>query len=299
MQRRVLSGLVMVGLLSYAPAAGADLDTPIAASPGSPHQVSLIEDRCPAFIWAQVAGAQAYELAVYRVGAEGRSPEPVLRRTFPGSVHAWTPALDRCLEPGARYAWTIRAVGAEGPSEWSPPALLRVAGGPAKPGRPPGAEPPPPVLSSLAEFIVDSGGNVQAASYSGSGAGLSDLTGPICDLHARTDLPFPTGLACDCRQLQEKCVLDEHCCSPYDCVGEECCTPVGTSCSLPSDCCGSLLCESGECCVGVGDPCSVPADCCIPLTCFGGSCCKPPGYACTQNSECCNNQCQGGFCALS
>ncbi len=298
MRSRMTCGLMLVGLLLSTPIAGADLENPIVVSPGSPHQVSLIDSRCPTFIWGAAEAAKSYELAVYRVGGNRQQPEVVLRQTLPGSADAWTPALGGCLEPGVEYAWTIRAAAEEEVSDWSPPALFRVAGGPvwAPPPRP--SEPLVPRALGGADFSIDSVGNVEATSFSGSGAGLADLTEPICDLHARTDLPFPVGLPCDCRELHDKCVLDEHCCDPTVCVGEECCVPLNASCSVTTDCCGSLSCVSGTCCAGLGETCSVPTDCCGVLSCSVGSCCKLPGATCSTNSECCNNFCQGGFCAV-
>ena len=56
-------------------------------------------------------------MVVYRVVREGKETKPVLRQSFPGSVHCWTPAMDRCLERGGRYAWVVRAVGDREASE--------------------------------------------------------------------------------------------------------------------------------------------------------------------------------------
>lgn len=103
--------------------------TPVTVAPGS-ESGDAVEAACPTFHWGTVAGARAYELAVYRVeesAEEAGMAEPVLRERLPGSVGGWTPSLERCLEPGARYAWSIRAVGRKGASDWSIPRLFEVA----------------------------------------------------------------------------------------------------------------------------------------------------------------------------
>jgi len=101
-------------------------------SPGSPSDAALVEARCPAFSWAEVAGARSYELVVYQIDEDGEEPGPVLRQSFAGSVSSWTPSLDRCLERGGRYAWSLRAIGKKNPSAWSSPSLFEVASGPSE-----------------------------------------------------------------------------------------------------------------------------------------------------------------------
>lgn len=85
---------------------------PVAVSPGSPTG-SLTGDACPTFSWGAVAGATSYELAVYGLGEDPEREEPVIRETLPGSANGWTPSLDRCLEQGGRYAWSVRALSAD------------------------------------------------------------------------------------------------------------------------------------------------------------------------------------------
>jgi hypothetical protein len=77
-------------------------------------------------------GAEGYELVVYRVTGDSEDTTPVLRQSFSGSVFGWTPSLDRCLDRGGRYAWTVRAVGVKETSEWSTPSLFEVASGPSE-----------------------------------------------------------------------------------------------------------------------------------------------------------------------
>jgi hypothetical protein len=104
---------------------------PVTVSPGSATG-ALIEGRCPTFSWGEVEGARSYELVVYRLAEGEEEAQPVLRRSFPGSVDGWTPALDSCLERGAEYAWSVRAVGPEEPSDWSAPSLFEVSAGPSE-----------------------------------------------------------------------------------------------------------------------------------------------------------------------
>ena len=94
---------------------------PVAVSPGTASG-ALIGDACPTFSWGAVAEAKSYELVVYRVGEEHEEAEPVLRQSFAGSANGWTPSLGQCLEPGQRYAWSIRAQG-----EWSEASLFEVS----------------------------------------------------------------------------------------------------------------------------------------------------------------------------
>ena len=104
---------------------------PVTVSPGSPTG-SVIGDTCPTFSWGSVEGAKSYELVVYRVEEGSEEARPVLRQSFAGSVASWTPSLDRCLERGGQYAWSVRGVGNGKESEWSPPSLFQVASGPSE-----------------------------------------------------------------------------------------------------------------------------------------------------------------------
>ncbi|MFQ5527538.1 MAG: DUF1566 domain-containing protein [Thermoanaerobaculia bacterium] len=68
---------------------------------------------------------------VYRLGEESEEVKPVLQETIAGSASGWTPPANRCLERGGRYAWSVRALGNDTQSEWSPPGLFEVVSGPS------------------------------------------------------------------------------------------------------------------------------------------------------------------------
>jgi hypothetical protein len=105
---------------------------PQAVSPGS-REVASRAARCAAFSWASVDGAAAYELAVYRLDAAGDvEPEPLLSRRIEGRALSWTPELEGCPARGERHAWTVRAVTAEGVTEWSEPLFFTVESGPSE-----------------------------------------------------------------------------------------------------------------------------------------------------------------------
>ena len=125
-----LAGLVLVlsvspGSASHALAA----ERPVAVSPGDASRLALTGDTCPAFSCGAVSGAEGYELVVYRLTEEGEEAQPVLRQTFTGSASSGTPSLDRCLERSGQYAWSVRAIGKKGDTDWSTPSLFQVASG--------------------------------------------------------------------------------------------------------------------------------------------------------------------------
>ncbi len=133
MRRNVIEILLVAGVAFLHPglAAANAGGHALAVSPGSPSG-AMIGDPCPTFSWGAVRGAGSYELLVYRVGEAREEPVAVLKETFAGSVTAWTPALDRCLERGGRYAWTVRARVRGQLSDWSAPSLFRVTVGPSE-----------------------------------------------------------------------------------------------------------------------------------------------------------------------
>lgn len=129
MTSRSLTIPVIAGFVFQAVAAfSAPLE---AVSPGSPTGAS-IGDGCPTFSWGLVKGASSYELVVYSV-EEGQEELPaVLEQRISGAASSWTPSLDRCIERGGRYAWSIRALGAEQAPQWSSPLLFEVASAPSQ-----------------------------------------------------------------------------------------------------------------------------------------------------------------------
>lgn len=127
--QRVLP-IVACGLLAATAAiAGAQS---AAVSPGDASKLVLIGDTCPTFSWDAVEGAVAHELVVYQIDDAAQAAEPILKQAIPGSASSWTPSLESCLERGGQYAWSVRAVGKNGASEWSALSLFEVAGGPSE-----------------------------------------------------------------------------------------------------------------------------------------------------------------------
>ena len=198
--------LTMVAVL--APAARA-AEPPLAVSPGEPSRIARVEARCPTFHWGAVPGATAYELGVYRVHADRDEPTMELTRRLPGSVSGWTPSLGACLERGARYAWSIRALVDGEETEWSRPMPFEVAAAaeptelatalevvrrhlvetgaeglsgaavagagddPPGPSRRPAAAAPGPAAVAPAELVID--GGVVAGSFTGDGSTLTGV----------------------------------------------------------------------------------------------------------------------------
>jgi hypothetical protein len=120
-------------------AAPGEASKALAVAPGEESAIVDVEDRCPTFHWAAAAGAQSHELVVYELtGPSGeledraaKDPHLVLEKRFPAGVHGWTPSLDQCLDRGASYAWSLRALSEEAPGAWSEPRLFRVAASPS------------------------------------------------------------------------------------------------------------------------------------------------------------------------
>lgn len=118
----VAAWLLMVLVSTLLTAAG----KPVPVSPGDAGG-ALVDDACPTFSWGAASGATGHQLVVYRT--DGGDGAPVLSRAFPASVGSWTPPLGSCLERGAAYGWSVRAVGTRA-SDWSAPLLFEVTPGP-------------------------------------------------------------------------------------------------------------------------------------------------------------------------
>lgn len=131
-QRALVLALSTTVSLSGAPpsAAADDRGRPVTVSPGHVSRLARIDRRCPTFSWGQVAGADGYELVIYRAARDDDEAPIVLRVRIDGGAGSWTPTLGRCLERGGRYAWSLRARRGESFSDWSAPALFQVASGP-------------------------------------------------------------------------------------------------------------------------------------------------------------------------
>lgn len=195
-----------IALLGVGSAFAATPPTPV--SPLSDTGLAVVEARCPTFSWTTVPNRGGYELVVYRVSGDGDQLSvdavPTLTKKLPGAANSWTPTMEACLTGGERYAWSIRPLGSGDPGEWSKPALFAIAtppapvtleqvmaalrldpstGGGATRHRPaPGtatetAQRPAPSAATTGgpSFEVDSAGNAFATSFTGSGAGLSNV----------------------------------------------------------------------------------------------------------------------------
>ncbi len=130
MRRTMLNGVLLATLLLLSTRAAGAYESPVAVSPGSPTGTAVSEP-CPTFNWGIVERTESYELVIYQAEKANEDTKLVLRQSFPGSVHGWTPGLDSCLERGGRYAWSVRAVGRKEASDWSQPSLFQVAAGPS------------------------------------------------------------------------------------------------------------------------------------------------------------------------
>lgn len=102
----------------------AGTSVPVAISPGSIGEMVRVGEACPTFSWTEVEGANAYDVAVWRLSVEAEQdsePEMVILEKLPGGAQGWTPALGQCLERGWRYAWAVRVREAGGTEVWSEP----------------------------------------------------------------------------------------------------------------------------------------------------------------------------------
>lgn len=125
--RRQVIPLFMVVALGWSVAPLGAVSAPVTVSPGSAREVIQVEARCPAFSWGAVERAGGYELVVYRLP----QAETALRERLSAGASSWTSSMERCLAPGGRYAWLVRADGDEGASFWSEPRLFQVVAGPS------------------------------------------------------------------------------------------------------------------------------------------------------------------------
>ena len=188
------------------------VEPPQPVSPGSTEIIERIATPCPTFSWAQVPGAVAVRIAVYQVPDNEDTPS-VLRfeKELPGSTSSWTPSLPDCLTPGT-YAWGVGASTNEGGPFWSKGSWFQVVavgtqlpGASEEPGRPPrdiavapaagaavpeegsgvrgrvGTVAPQPARLLYTYFAAGANGAVKAgavdaASFTGDGSGLTNLT---------------------------------------------------------------------------------------------------------------------------
>jgi hypothetical protein len=131
---RRLCGLALVWIAGVAPV-GAAGGVAVPVSPGAREDGAVVEARCPTFSWGGVADARGYELAVFRVSeGDGEDPTLVSRASLPADARSFTPPLDRCLERGGRYAWSVAATAqdaARAGLDWAPALLFAVEATPS------------------------------------------------------------------------------------------------------------------------------------------------------------------------
>ena len=132
MARKILCGGVLAVLGCAVAVGAADLAAPAPVSPGSGQQVETVPGSWPTFSWGAVAEASGYRLVVYELTAEGELGRAVIRQRLAAGASSWSPPLRQGLEPGASYAWTVGAVARKGKMLWSEPALFQVAPGPGE-----------------------------------------------------------------------------------------------------------------------------------------------------------------------
>lgn len=110
-------------LLAPLPTAGA-AEGPALIYPGG-DDTALLDEACPTFIWSQVAEADHYELVVYRLD-EADEPSLQIAVQLPEGTGSWKPLANACLSGGARYGWSVRAVAADGPGDWTPASRFEI-----------------------------------------------------------------------------------------------------------------------------------------------------------------------------
>ncbi len=127
----------LIAALFALPAAAVAAEIPVGVSPGEIIRSAQVEGRCPTFSWGAVAGAEAFELAIFEVEERARelgeaaldSAPLALHAEIPAAALSWTPSSPNCLERGKRYAWLVRAV--EGDAGWSKPRWFEIRQAPA------------------------------------------------------------------------------------------------------------------------------------------------------------------------
>ena len=138
-----LSVVTALALTATPSLAQAETGSPITVSPGGEQALTEVERRCPTFSWGGNESKGTWELVVYLLeddlslpGVISDTARPVLAVELPGAARAWTPGLGQCLESGGRYAWAVRAKGADAlskatTSEWSEPRLFKIVASPS------------------------------------------------------------------------------------------------------------------------------------------------------------------------
>jgi hypothetical protein len=97
-------------------AAAASTGAGESVSPGDLDRFAQVNNGCPTFSWGADDGAEAHELVAYVLPDDGpgavelTADREVLYARVAGRATSWTPSADRCVDPGWRYVWFVRAV---------------------------------------------------------------------------------------------------------------------------------------------------------------------------------------------
>ncbi len=137
------SGLLKVGflvtmvlLLSFSVFAQRLGNGPVAVSPGSETEVTVIWQTCPTFSWSSVVGAGSYRIAVFQamegqwLSYEGMVSQlsPVINKDISGAALSWTLSVEERLQTDTIYIWYVQAVDDKGNALglWSNGKLFKV-----------------------------------------------------------------------------------------------------------------------------------------------------------------------------
>ena len=133
-------GFIALGLVILAATAVTATE---GVSPGALDRMAKVNNACPTFSWSEAEAVVRYELVAYVLPEDSAQPAEltseteVLYAAVPAGATSWTPSTDKCLAPGGRYVWFVRAVnelaGDEvvAASEWSEGRYFTVPAAPS------------------------------------------------------------------------------------------------------------------------------------------------------------------------
>lgn len=169
MRLPIASAFALLAICALAHAQGV-APRPVAISPGNATQASGVAGACPTFNWGVAARVEAFELAVHVAGDTPGESAAVLSEILPGVASGWTPSLERCLRPGTRYTWTVRALGRGGASDWAEPMHFHVA-----------ADPRVVAGDKAAPSQLQVDGSISGTGFTGDGSGLANVDAATLD----------------------------------------------------------------------------------------------------------------------